>query len=115
MIAIRGSTKTPRSARARLAGGGSRAALALYRYLPSRPHQHPVSFMQGFERYIFNLACRSQAVCLFGQKLRQLLQCSARAHHGTHLQPMAQKHNVDEGGKLPEEHIPLETEDNCTA
>ena len=61
------------------------------------PHLHPI------ERHVGEGAVGLLHVGLGGQELGHLLERVARAHDGAHLDPMAQQHDDDERGQLPEE------------
>ncbi len=83
--------------------------------LPGLDHQH-IAFSDLRERNIFNRVAFSGvgpfAVSSVGHETRQLLQCGGCRQDRAHLDPVARQHDIDQGGQLPEEGAPLESDDH---
>ena len=84
-------------------------------HLLAGPDQHLVARLQLIQRDVPNGAVRLDPMRLGRQQPGQILQRLRRAHHGAHLDPVAQQHDVDQRGQLPEEDLPAQAEDDQAA
>ena len=77
--------------------------LAVGGHLLARLHHDGLPHLHLGQRRIGEGTVRLLHVGLRRQELGHLLERVARAHHGPHLHPVAQEHDDDESGQLPEE------------
>ena len=68
-------------------------------------YQDPVAGAQHGHRHVLDAVAVGQPVGDGGHELDQGLQGTRGAHHRTHLDPVPEKHDVDEGGQFPEEDL----------
>jgi len=83
--------------------------------LLTRLDQHTISGREVGNRVVHHRAVGHDDMCIRGHKSRKALQRAGGAHHGLHLQPVTEEHDIDQCRQLPVENHSLKTQRDCGA
>src|SRR5660397_201153 len=88
---------------------------AVHRHLLPGFHQDSVPALEVGHGDVLRGAVFLQQVGFVGHEAGQLLQGLRGTHHGAHLHPVAQQHDVHQRGQFPEEDLPGQAQDHGRA